>query len=610
MELKHETFYKVDRPMSSVYNIYFNKNKTNNNSFNKIPVYNSPKNRKIKIPLYNTSFYNPKKMSKRINYKMIFQKKNNYFRNNSFIEFPLGYIPSSPKQISISNCQNNTIHPEIYIKKINIFSPKRYASEKNLKYFFKNCLGNSYLTLTPTKIKNIYKNEKNKNTQKIGNNKKPNIININLYNEKNNYIKNNIINKIYINKNKKNYTIVDKTSNHSLNSLTTNNNESIILSERKIIPKKSNYSFYYSTNNITNKNNNKLKNKGYVITTKNSRKRMNNLPKVERKQSKRYDEYSIIKIQSVIRGYLLNKKLDKYLRNYIKINKAIKVIEKICFKKFYNFIKQIKINHKFKYSEGRIAETEILNTKRNIELQFKINELINEKKELQNNYENLKEFIKKFKELEKENKKLRIENEKLKQKNRELLSIKINKNKNIPSNLNKYKGYSIQKQNNLNIISKNKASLINPKYKNLKLIEDTKKDDNKIVYFTLGNEGKDNDEIKQTEKDSLKLKKLRNLIKNKECYIKFKIFKNFVKFYYNGIYIQNIINSQNRKSHINIINRRYNHNIENSNLFNCVSLKTLSDNSSVFTDKRSQNLGIENKITNNNNILDEDYKTK
>ena len=611
---KKENISTIEKPISSVYNIYFNKEKKNNPNFNKIPVYNSPNSRKIKMPLYKTPFYSPKKLNKRINYKIIFQKNNKSFRNNFSTEYPSSFI-SSPKKNSIINIKNNTIQQDIYVRKSKIFSLKRNVSDANLQNSFKK--RNSYLALTPTKIKNFCKNNNNKNmpkNEKITNEenrKKPNIININLYNEKNNYIENNIINKIYINKNKKNNTIFEKPYNHSLNSLPTTNNESIILTDRKLIPRRNNYSFYYSTNNnIPNKINNKFQNKGGIITKK-SRKKMNNLPKVLRKPSKKYDESSIIKIQSIVRGYLLNKKLDKYLRHYMKINNGIKLIEKIYLNKFFNILANIKTNkknHKFYniyYSQRRKSESNNLNNKKNLELQFKINELINEKKELQNNYENLKEFIRKFKELEKENQEIKRQNKKLKQENEELL-IKLNQRKRNPS-LHKYKRYSIQKQSTLNIFSQMNSELIYKKYninKEIKII------DNKNDFFTLGSEGKDLDDVNQVDKVSLKENKLRNIIKNKEKNNKFNLFKNFVKFLYKGIFAQNLKNEHSRKSHINIINRRYNNNSENSNLFNCVSIKTLSDNSSVFTDRRSQNLAFENKMIASNLLIEEDNKNK
>ena len=63
---------KEEKPNSNAYNIYFNKEKVNNN-FNKISVNKSPSTRQRKIPIYHTLFYSPKKSEKKINYKFLFQ---------------------------------------------------------------------------------------------------------------------------------------------------------------------------------------------------------------------------------------------------------------------------------------------------------------------------------------------------------------------------------------------------------------------------------------------------------------------------------------------------------------------------------------------------------
>ena len=615
---------KKEKPISSVYNIYFSKEHLSNNS-NKIPIpkNKSPLSGKRKIPLYRSPFYSPDKIDKKLNYKILFPKgrKNKPSKNIFPIDYPSNFLSSGKKE-ALNTVQNNTIYTGIYIRKNRMASPKRCYSEKKYKNFFKNNLGNSYLTLTPNKTESfdnnknyniINKSNNNSNSNSTSNysklNKNHNIININLYNEKNNYIANNIINKIYINKNKQNHSINENKINNSLNSSLTNNNESVNLTDRKTISRTSNYCFYYKRNNNNQQNNN------YIIGYNNSKKRINNLPKVQRKPSKKYNESLIIKIQSIIRGYLLNKKLDKYLRHYIKISDGIKKIAFIFKNKIFSFLKQLQKdktnNYAFKniYHTNKRNNTNItnINKEKNVELQYKINELINEKIELQNNYDNLKEFVRKYKELEKENKILKNENKILKQKNNELLS-KLNYNKEplFNYNIHKYKNYTIQEQISLNIISPKRVDLIYRKY-NIK-------NNNKNDFFTLGT-GND-DEIEQEEKnnESYKKYKLKYLVNKKENKNKFLLFKYFFKFYYNGIYNQQFIEIPihiNRKVNVNVnsFNKRYNGGSGDSNiLFNGMSIKTLSDNSSIITDRKSL-IPIENKLF-SNNFMEDDNKNK
>ena len=332
-----------EKPISSVYNIYFRKEKANN-SFNKLSTYNSPSSRQKKIPIYHTLFYSPDKIEKNGDYKFIFPISKNFIspRIKYPVEYQSSFISTSKKNI------NNTIIPDIYISKNSIASPKRCFSEKNFKNVFKSKIRNSYLTLTSNTLGNNNQNYNNRSLQKnnINNKSNPNIININLYNEKNNYIENNIINKIYMNKSRKINTIYEKKLNTSLNSSSAKHTERIHLTERKPIPRRSNYSFYYCPNNVKKNANRNINNKNIMNNNKknlnnsninininkgifiknNSRKKVNNLPKVKRRPSKIYKESSIIKIQSIVRGYLLNKKLDKYLRHYIQINNAIQII--------------------------------------------------------------------------------------------------------------------------------------------------------------------------------------------------------------------------------------------------------------------------------------------
>ena len=620
--ISNENFTKIEKPISSVYNIYFSKEQLNNN-YNKIPIpkYKSPSSVKRKIPLYKSPFYSPDKINKKINYKKLFPKIREYKPSQNIFpkDYPSSFLAPTKKE-SLNTVQNNSIYTGIYIRKNRIASPpKRCYSEQKMN--FQNNLANSYLTLTPNKItnfnnkkndNNINKSDRNSNSTSnySKSNKNQNIININLYNEKNNYIANNIINKIYINRNKQNNSINEKKINNSLNSSLTNNNESINLTDRKTIPRRINYCYYYKRKNSNQQNKS-------IIRYNNSKKRINNLPKVQRKPSKQYNESLIIKIQSIIRGYLLNKKLDKYLRHFIKISDGIKKIEFIFKNKFFLFLKQIKKNKRNNYNFRNIYHTNKrnnisttnLNKEKNVELQNKINELINEKMELQNNYDNLKLFVRKYKELEKENKIIKNENEKLKQINNELLS-KLNYNKQpiLNYNIHKYKKYTIQEQISLNIISPKRVDLIYRKYNLNKEIKNNNKND----FFTLGT-GND-DEIEQEEKnESLKKYKLKYLINKKENKIKFLLFKYFVKFYYNGLYSQQFIEipiNLNRKVNINTFNKRYNNNSDISNcLFNGMSIKTLSDNSSVITDRKSL-LPIENKMFTNNFLIEDDNKSK
>ena len=601
---------KLEKPITSFYNIYVKKQKISK-SVNKMPIYSSYSNRQAYKPINDNLFQSPNKLEKKIHFRKIYLNSNRIYsqRNKCSSEYQTNFIPTSKKG------NNNTIHQEIYVRKKSVISPaKRCLSESNLNNKnFKSKKKYSYLTLTSNEF-SLYKKKENlqKNIQNTSiSEKNQNIININLYNEKNNFIANNIINKIYMNKNKRNNTIYGIKTNYSQNSSITNNSESLFNTERKDIPRKSNYSFYYCPKNYQNNNNECFFNKN------NSKRKTNYLPIVQRKSNRQYNESSIIKIQSVIRGYLLNKKLDKYLRHFMKINNAIKIIEKIFIKQLIEVLKRNKRNRKnynfrnIYYSKRNDSINSInknQNLENNIELQTKINELINEKKELQNNYDNLKEFIKKYKELEKQNQALKNEIEKLKEKNNELL-VQLNKNKRplFNYNLNKYKRYVIQKQKELNIISPKNVDIIYRKYN---LNKEIKLCDNKNGFFTLGIDGKENEEIE--EKESLKKNELRFLVKNKENQIKFKLFKSFVKFYFNGLCGQKImnipINLNNGNSNTFFMNRRY-INYDN-NLLNCMSIKTLSDNSSIITENKSKILELDNKMVKSNFCVDEYNKKK
>ncbi len=627
----HNNYSMVGQPTSSVYNIYLNKDKINN-SFSKSFIFdknnkNSPLCGKRKIPLYNNPFYSPGQINKRINYKILGPKNNKSKLPTSTSQENSSSFVSSTKRDDYLSSQNVSIHPVVYIRKNTnnkVGSPKRCLSQKSQNTILNNKMKNSHLTLTPNRIENNfgkkYKNGKDKtiNSENYRTNKSPkqahnpNIININLYNEKNNYIENNIINNIYMNKNKLKKSR-EKEINRTSNDL-MKYNEKITLTERVPMPRRCNYSFYYNShyNNIRNRNinkntydqrNNNKQSEQANIGQKYPQKKLNNLPKVQRKPSAKYSESAIIKIQSVIRGYLLNKKLDKYLRHYLHISEGIKIIENIFKRKVILILKNMKINKRYYISNNsfyskRNSNSKNINTEKNLELQFKINELINEKKELKNNYENLKEIIRKYNELIKEKQEMQREIDILKQKNNEL-SIQLNNSKNsLNSNKKKTLKFIVQRQTDINIIVPKKVDLIYPKFNH-------KKFDNKNDYFTLGTEYKENEEANQANNlESIKMNKIKYLIQKKDTTNKFILLKNFIKFYFLGLSNQiqmSIPIRSSRGNVLNLINRRYNN--ESSNFFsnNNMSIKTLSDNSSFITERKSQNLQQEKLTTDDDN---------
>ena len=622
----------VGQPTSSVYNIYLNKDKINN-SFSKSFIFdknskNSPLYGKRKIPLYNNPFYSPGQINKRINYKILCPKDNKSKPPMSTSHENSSSYVSSSKRDDILNSQNVSIHPVVYIRKNtsnNAGSPKRCLSQKSQNTILNNKMKNSHLTLTPNRIENsIGKKNKNGKDKTINSDNfrvnrspkqthNPNIININLYNEKNNYIENKIINNIYMNKNKikkSREKEINKTSNDLMKY-----NEKITLTERVPMPRRCNYSFYYNShyNNIRKKNinkntydcrNNSKQNEQANIGQKYPQKKINNLPKVQRKASQKYNESAIIKIQSVLRGYLLNKKLDKYLRHYLHISEGIKIIENIYKRKVILILKNSKINKRYYLSNNlfyskRNSNSKNISNEKNIELQFKINELINEKKELKNNYENLKEIIRKYNELIKEKQETQKEIDILKQKNNEL-SIQLNNTNKFFYNNNKKKTlkFIVQRQTDINIIMPKRVDLIYPKFNH-------KKFESKNDYFTLGTENKENEEAYQPNNiDSIRMNKIKYLIQKKDATNKFILLKYFIKFYFLGM--SNIVNMNipirsSRGNMIHLINRRYNN--ESSNFFsnNNMSIKTLSDNSSFITDRKSQNFQQEKLTTDEDN---------
>ena len=436
----------------------------------------------MKIPLYNNPLFSPKQLSERTNSEINFSKKDNL--NRTF----------EPNTLYLSNKNQ-----DIYKKKNNLTSSINGSyskTEQNDNFKNKN---------KPQNIKMA------KNQKKLVENKNHNIININLYNEKNNFIENNIINRIYMNKNKN----IKKDNELDV--------EKNILSDRRHIPRRNNYTFYYSTTNAF-----KFK------TTK-----INNLPKVKKIANKNYNIDSIVKIQAVFRGYILNKKLDTYLRNYSSINKGVKIIQKIIYKRLFVLIKKFNKVKKYYYNRDTNSPKNQIENK-NIELQSKIDELINEKRELQNNYKSLKEFMQKYQELLKINQKMKSQIDILTQKNQNLTGG--------GGHFDQKFCFQIQNQNNFNII-RNKDDT----YQSIKFNDNS---NNINEFLTLGKDGNEKSEG-DNEKGELKINKLKILIKNKENRMKIKLMKNFTKFLIKGIIFEKI-NSKSNETYIK--KRNDNHN--------------------------------------------------
>ena len=608
--VNYTDFSTTEKPLSSSYNIYYVKEKQNH-KFNKNVLLNKSQNNSPifqcrKIPIYNNNlFYSPGGVIKMENVKSPIKNYLNYQMSNKSFEYSPSLISSFKKEDFISS-YNNIINQDIYIRKTSyISSPKRCFSQGNMNGIFNNNFKNKNLTLSPSKgtfycktIKNTEKKEFN------GNN--PKIININLYSGKNNYIENNILNKIYMNKNKAKNTVFERRLNNSINN-NLSNHENITLTERKLIPRRSNYSYFYNSNNNSIRKIDKSQNIQMNGGQKNPKKKINNLPKVQKKQSKKYNELLIIKIQSVVRGYLLNKKLDKYLRHYMHIKNGIKIVEKIFINKIINNLKQQRIKKRYHINENK-GNNKIKNncesldynkkSEKNIELQFKIKELINEKKELQNNYDNLKEFIRQFNELIREKHEMKNEIDKLKkEKNDLIIQLKTSKHFFTKNFIPKY---IIDKQSDLNIIVPKKIDLIYP------IKSNSKKEETKNNYFTLGNDGKDIDEIyPRNNIEIMRNNKLKYLLLKKEYYNKFILFKYFVKFNYLKLNNQN---KNNKKNQIDIFKRKLNNN-KYINISDSKKVKTSREIYYVYSDRKSLNLQMEKNLSNlAKNILEEENK--
>ena len=345
---------------------------------------------KIKIPLYNNLLYIETELNDNENEKYKYLTRNN---EKYLTELTSYHNLLTQKYIN----DLKTKQPKnIYIKKNIIISPERSNSETDFKKIFQTKLSNTQRS--HNNIRNKIKKGIKKNMEPEEPKNNQNIININLIKEKNNYIENNIINEIYINKNKNN---ISKKNNLSLTNSINRNEQKVKgmnLTERNSFQRRNNYIYHYFTNNESFKNTTAYIKKEPNTQRNIIKKKVNNLPKVNKKKVNDYNETFIIKIQSVFRGYLLNKSLDKILRHYINIKAADKIIKNNYIKKIFEFLKNIKqwkryLHQNIYYNRNRNnSSNRSLNKNKdylNKELQFKINELINEKNELQSNYKNL-----------------------------------------------------------------------------------------------------------------------------------------------------------------------------------------------------------------------------
>ena len=534
---------------------------------------------KIKIPLYNNLLYIETELNDNENEKYKYLTRNN---EKYLTELTSYHNLLTQKYIN----DLKTKQPKnIYIKKNIIISPERSNSETDFKKIFQTKLSNTQRS--HNNIKNKIKKEIKKNMEPEEPKNNQNIININLIKEKNNYIENNIINEIYINKNKNN---ISKKNNLSLTNSINRNEQKVKgmnLTERNSFQRRNNYIYHYFTNNESFKNTTAYIKKEPNTQRNIIKKKVNNLPKVNKKKVNDYNETFIIKIQSVFRGYLLNKSLDKILRHYINIKAADKIIKNIYIKKIFELLKNIKqwkryLHQNIYYNRNRNnSSNRSLNKNKdylNKELQFKINELINEKNELQSNYKNLKEFMNHYKLLIIENTEMKKEIDNLKQK----LNLLLGNERNHKINKNK-----IQKQKDIKIIGAQNIHL--------------NQNSNINEFFTLGKELNDN----QKDINELTKYKLKYLIKNKEFKTKNLLHKYFYKLYYYDFFNPNL-KSYKKNNNVCLINKRYN-NIENqNNMVTHISIKTLSDNSSIFNDGKWKNLSIINPL----NMTDEENKRK
>ena len=532
----------------------------------KSKVNNNCQINQIKIPLYNNPLYIKTEINPIEKDKYLIQKENNIFE----------LAHNKNHKNNLQNSKKN-----IYIKKKIHISPKRYNSQRTLN-------NNFFLS----RFSNTYKSFSNsRNTLR-----------------KNNY--NRI--KEYINKNNNHSTQGRSPPFNDSIKKVYENSRNIHLTERNSLQRKNICIYPYLSNNDFNRykylttdfENNQSKIRKII---ENEEK---NSSKIQKRSTKGFYESYIIKIQSVIRGYLLNKRLDKILRNYINIKEAIETIKKFYKRKILIIIKQFKLKKRYLYQnryyniKSNYLQNELNDNKakENMNLEYKINELINEKNELQTNYNNLKEFMNKYNQLINEKAEMLQEIDNLRK------SIKKIQTNNITYNYNKnITRYQIQKQNNLNIINHkgNNLEIIDNSHNNI----ESKKCQSINTFLTLGKETKDKNEYRQDNKNELlKISKMKYLFKIKENKVKIILCKYFHKFYYLSL-VRKVNKIENQKYKINVINRRYNifNNYENqNNIEPHISIKTLSDNSSVFNDGKGRNLSI---IT-GYNIIEEDNKRK
>ena len=588
------------------------------NNFRRIIVQEEIKNPiSFRYKRKNKNINNSDKNTNPINNKPFYIKTDlNQIENTNFLisneNNNIGIAHKHNFSYNIDFLNKNDSQKNIYVKKNMHISPQRCNSDRILNNNFFHPKSSNYHQIFSFSRNNI--KNKNFNRIKIFNDKNnnENLININLIKGKNNFIENKKINHIYINKNKKNISIGGKysLSNLSLNNKTEENSTNMNLTERNSIQRKNNFFCHYSYN-YDYKNKNQITPPEKESNTKKTitKKRVNYLPRVIKSPIKEYNEFYIIKIQSVIRGYLLNKRLDRILRHYINFKEANEIMKRFYKRKIFKIIKAFKKVKRYQhqniyyckkrnYSQNKMTNIKI---KENKNIQFKINELINEKNEQQINFKDLKDFMINYKQLINEKAEMLQEINKLRKTINKLQNIQeqkiINKNEKIL--------YLIQKQKSLKFIN-TKNIIINNNENNK--TKESKKILNVKDFLTLAKESKDNNDLIQNDKNKLRLNKLIYLFKNKENKTKIYLSKYFYRFYYLGL-INNISKAENNKPKISVINRRYNvyNNYENINNFAPhISIKTLSDNSSVFNDGKGRNISILTGL----NFTDEDNKRK
>ena len=497
MSLKQNNFRRIivqegiKNPISFRY-----KRKNNNSDKNKNPIYNNP-------------FYIKTDLNKIENTNFLISNENNN----------IGIAHKHNFSYNIDFLNKNDSQKSIYVKKNMHFSPQRCNSDRELNTNFFHPKSSNYHQIFSDSRNNI--KNKNYNRIKIFNdkNKNENIININLIKGKSNFIEYEKINHIYINKNKKNISLGGKysLSNLSLNNKTEENFSNVNLTERNSIQRKNNFFCHYSSNNDYNNNKNQITPRENELNTKKTitKKRVNYLPRVIKSPIKEYNEFYIIKIQSVIRGYLLNKRLDRILRHYINFKDANEIMKRFYKRKIFKIIKAFKKVKRYQhqniyyckkrnYSQNKLTN---IKNKENKNIQFKINELINEKNEQQINFKDLKDFMNNYKQLINEKVEMLQEINKLRKTINKLQNIQeqkiINKNEKL---------YLIQKQKSLKFVNTKNININNNENNKTK---ESKKIQNVKDFLTLAKESQDNNDLIQNDKNKLRISILKYLFKNK-----------------------------------------------------------------------------------------------